>query len=93
MMQRFLIAIAVIGTLVSPVRAQIGQPSGQGGSAPANPQTPPAVQAPLPSSVGSSAATPGLTQYQPLTPSQLNAVGSKSNQTQEGPARPDGPLR
>jgi hypothetical protein len=79
-----------IASLVSPVCAQI---SGQGGTTPANPQTPAPTPAPLPSSVGSSAATPGFTQYQSPTQSQLNKIGSNPNQSHEGMRNPEGPLR
>src|ERR1700733_12621453 len=92
MMRRILIVAAVVTSLVSPVRAQlIGEPTGQGSTAPANSQAPPPLPAPPPSSVGSSAVTPGLTQ--PLTSSQLNTIGSNPNHGPERPAQPEGPLR
>jgi hypothetical protein len=93
MARQILIAAAVVASIVSPVRAQVvGQPTGQGSNAPANPQAPQATLPPLPSGVGSSAVAPGLTQYQPRTSSQLNAIGSNPNQS-GGPAQPEGPLR
>jgi hypothetical protein len=92
MMRRILIAAAVVAALVSPLRAQlVGQPTGQGATAPANPQIPQLPPAPPPD-VASSGATPGATQYRSPTPSQLNAIGSNPNQS-GGPARPEGPLR
>jgi len=87
-----LIAAAVVTSIVSPLRAQvIGEPTGQGSTAPANSQISPALPAPLPSGVGSSVVTPGLTRYQPLTSSQLNAIVSNPNQSR--PAQPEGPIR
>jgi hypothetical protein len=93
MMRRILIAVAIIATLVSPARAQlIGQPSGQGSTAPANPNVP-QVAAPLPaeSMRPSGEVSPGLSQYQPMTQSQLNQIHPNPNQSR--PAQPEGPLR
>jgi hypothetical protein len=92
MMRRVLIAATIIASLVSPVRAQlVGQPTGQGGTVPGNPQIP-QLPPPPPPDVGSSGAAPGATQYQSPTSSQLNAIGSNPKQS-GGPARPEGPLR
>jgi hypothetical protein len=92
MMRWILIVAAVVASLVSPVRAQlIGEPTGQGSTAPANSQLPPPLPAPPPSGAGSSVVTPGLTQ--PLTSSQLNSIGSNPKQGPERPAQPEGPLR
>src|SRR5271169_2791765 len=97
-MRRILLATAVIATLVSPVRAQsYGMPSGQGSTAPRDPnitQVRPASDMRLLNPAGSSGeAWPDQSQYPPLSQSQLNAIVSKSNQTQKGPARPEGSLR
>jgi hypothetical protein len=94
-MQRTLIAAAVIATLVSPVRAQsYGMPSGQGSTAPSNPNTtpvPPASNMRLMSPGPSEEASPSQSQYQPLTQPQLNQIHSNPNQSR--PEQPEGPLR
>jgi hypothetical protein len=90
---RRLLAIAIaIGAMATSAHAQlIGEPSGQGSAAPANPSA---------TNTGSVAPTPGLSEDSTATlrsPQSLNGLSQPSqSETGNGPARPErpeGPLR